>query len=119
VVDLQLTLTGPVTIGASPEQLAAIQAKLDQIITNQEKTMSELDDLQAAETALDTEVTALETEQATFLADIQAALAAAGTNPAALAAVAADIHAQADKLATLQAAQVAADPATPPAPPTV
>jgi hypothetical protein len=69
-----------------------------------------LEDLQAADLILDDEVTALIDEQATFLTNVAAALAAAGTNPEALAAVTADLNAQAQKLTSLAEAQKAADP---------
>ena len=77
------------------------------------KIVGALEDLQAADLVLDAEVTALVDEQATFLTDVAAALAAAGTDPAAIAAVAADVTAQAAKLTALADAQRAADPAPP------
>ena len=76
------------------------------------KVVTALEDLQAADLQLDQEVTALVDEQATFLTDVAAALAAAGTDPAAIAAVTADVQAQAAKLTALADAQRAADPAT-------
>ena len=67
--------------------------------------MTALADLQAADTALKTEV-------ATFLTDVAAALNAAGTDPAAIEAVVTDINTE---VAALQAG----DPANvPPVPPT-
>ncbi len=79
--------------------------------------MTELEALQAADAALAAAVSGLATEQAQFLTDVAAALASAGTDPAALQAVADDINAQAAKLNDLASAQVAADPATPAAAP--
>jgi len=107
---LQLTFTGNpvINIGVSAEDLAHIKTQLEQIVTA-------LEDLQAADTALDAEIVALIAEQAQFLTDIAAKLGAAGVDPAALAAVSADLTSQAAQLQTLHDAQVAADPG-PPAP---
>lgn len=73
--------------------------------------MAELDDLQAAVAAEDAAIEALKTEQATFLADIAARLAASGVDPALLAPITADITARVADLQALTAAEVAADPA--------
>lgn len=105
-------VTGPVTIN-QPVDLTPVLEALAANAAGQGAIMTALEDLQAADLELDAEVTALVTEQATFLTDIAAALAAAGTDPTALAAVTADVQAQAQKLADLAAAQVAADPAAP------
>jgi len=94
--------------------------------------MGALEDLQAAvanltaqDATLVTSVTDLATEQATFLRDVAAALANAGTDPAALAAVtntlntkADDLAAQAAQVQQLMTDQVAADPANQTAAPT-
>jgi hypothetical protein len=74
------------------------------------KVVTALEDLQAADVVLGAAVTDLVTEQATFLTDVAAALAAAGTDPAALAAVTADLTARAAELTSLAEAQRAADP---------
>jgi hypothetical protein len=74
------------------------------------KIVTELEDLQAADVVLGAAVTDLVDEQATFLTDIAAALAAAGTDPAALAAVTADLQNRAQQLTSLAEAQRAADP---------
>jgi hypothetical protein len=77
------------------------------------KVVGELENLQAADVVLGDAVTALVDEQATFLVDVAAALAAAGTDPAALAAVTADLQARAAQLTSLVEAQRAADPGPP------
>jgi hypothetical protein len=74
------------------------------------KIVGALEDLQAADAVLGQTVTTLVEEQATFLTNVAAALLAAGTDPAALAAVTADITAQAQTLTSLVEAQRAADP---------
>jgi hypothetical protein len=89
---------------------ADILAAFNRMETN---VMGALEDLQAADLQLDAEVTALVDEQATFLTDVAAKIAAAGVDPAALAAVTADVTAQAGKLTALADAQRAADPAAP------
>lgn len=105
---------GPTTFAAGSVTVTINQGADTAAVQKLETTvMTALDNLQAADTALAGAVTALATEQATFLTDIAKALAAAGTDPAALQAVADDINAQAAKLNDLAAAQVAADPATP------
>lgn len=60
------------------------------ILANQEKIMSALTDLQASVTALD----AVVDKAIALLADISARLVAAGTDPAALAALKTDIDAR-------------------------
>ena len=72
--------------------------QLDRIERTQEKIMSDISDLQAADAALDTEIT-------TFLADVATALTNAAGDASAVEAVVADINA---KVAQLQAA----DPVT-------
>lgn len=87
---------------------------LARILHGQEIIMGVLEDLQAADEALAAEVTDLADEQATFLADVAARLANA-PDPAAVAAVTADVTAKADALRALADAQRAADPGAPPA----
>jgi hypothetical protein len=77
------------------------------------KIVTALEDLQGADVVLGDAVTNLVDEQATFLTDVAAALAAAGTDPAALAAVTADLQARAQQLTSLAEAQRAADPGPP------
>jgi hypothetical protein len=89
---------------------ADILAAFKEMETN---VMGALEDIQAADLQLDAEVTALVDEQATFLTDVAAKIAAAGVDPAALAAVTADVTAQAGKLTALADAQRAADPGAP------
>lgn len=81
--------------GCAPSWLDALRAQLNRIERNQEKTMSALTDLQAADAALKTEV-------ATFLTDIAGRLGSVD-DPSAEAVVA-DIQAQ---VAALQAADPA------------
>ena len=91
---------------AEAATLESIHQMLIRIIDNQEKIMADVTGLQAADTALKSEI-------ATFIADWQAALAAANGDQAAVDAVTADMQAT---IAQLQAS----DPAvtvTPPAPP--
>ena len=90
-----------------------IYAKLDAIITNtatiisdEDKDMAALDDLNAAVTALTNEVQVVVTNMNTLMTDLQAALAAA--NPTAIEAAVTGIN---NQVAALQAA-VSAD--TPP-----
>ena len=85
--------------------LAAHTAALTRIQTTQEKIMTALSDLQAADTALQAKV-------GTVLADFATALTNAGTDPAAIEQVVTDMNAMS---ATLAAADPAATPATPPA----
>lgn len=88
---------------ADADLLAAFKRMEHQIV-------GALEDLQAADLVLDQKVTDLVTEQATFLTNVAAALAAAGTDPAAIAAVTADLQAQAASLTSLVESQRAADP---------
>lgn len=81
-----------------------VPAKLDKILANQEKIMSALTDLQASVAAEDTVMDSA----VTLLQGLSAALKAAGTDPAALAALKADIDA---KTQTLAAAITANTPA--------
>lgn len=78
--------------------LTSLNSNIALITTRLEKIMTALADLQAADTALKTEV-------ATFLADVATALTNAGTDPAAIEAVVTDINAEV-------AALTAADPVT-------
>jgi endonuclease/exonuclease/phosphatase family metal-dependent hydrolase len=82
------------------------RAMLQKILRNTEKIMADVTNLQAADTALKSEI-------ATFIADWQAQLAAANGDQAAVDAVTADMQ---STITQLQAS----DPAvtvTPPAPP--
>ncbi len=88
-------------------ELKAIRASLVTIITYEERTMTALADLQAADTALKDEV-------ATFLTDVAAALTSAGTDPAAIEAVVTDINTE---VAALKAGDPADVPPVPPVPP--
>ena len=89
----------------------SILASLGRIETQLEKTMTALADLQAADTALKTEV-------ATFLGDVATALTNAGTDPAAIESVVTDINTE---VAALTGADpltgTAAAPPVPPVPP--
>lgn len=85
----------------------SINGMLSKILQNTERIMADVTSLQAADTALKSEV-------ATVIADWQASLAAANGDQAAVDAVAADMQATITQLQ-------ASDPAvtvTPPAPPT-
>ena len=84
--------------GGSPDVPQWPGDQLDRIERTQEKIMSDISDLQAADAALDTEIT-------TFLADVATALTNAAGDASAVEAVVADINA---KVAQLQAA----DPVT-------
>jgi DNA-binding FadR family transcriptional regulator len=82
------------------------------------RVMSGLTDLQAAVTAEGASLDALETEQATFLRDITAALST-GDSDAAVEAAAQVVTAYQARLQALAAGQAAADPAAAaPVPPT-
>lgn len=112
--------TGPVYVfdGITADNIRAIVADelAKALAPLKEQIMSELDNLEAAETTLETAVANLAAEQATFLADIAVKLAGAVTNgidPTAVQAVADQLNAQATKLNDLAAAQAAADPAAP------
>lgn len=80
--------------GQSPDAPQWLRDQLDRIERNLEKIMSDVSDLQAADAALDTEIT-------TFLADVATALTNAAGDASAVEAVVADINA---KVAQLQAA---------------
>ena len=84
--------------GGSPDLPHWPGEQLDRIERTQEKIMSDISDLQAADAALDAEIT-------TFLADVATALTNAAGDASAVEAVVADINA---KVAQLQAA----DPVT-------
>lgn len=85
-------------------ELFNTSAKLDRVLANQEKIMSALSDLQAAVTAEDTVLDSA----IVLLKGLKDALDQAGTDPAALAALSADIQA---KTAALAAAIAANTPA--------
>jgi hypothetical protein len=86
-----------------------IRQMLSLIIANQEKLMTAIDDLQAVVTDEDTVIDSA----VTLLRGIPALIAAAGVDPAKLAALQADIKAHAVSLAQAVAANTPA--ATPPA----
>jgi len=98
-------MSAPITVSVD---LSAVHAKLERIMT-------ELENLQAAVASEDQAITDLAAEQATFLADVAARIAAleaaAGVDPAVLAPITADITARVADLQALTAAEVAADPA--------
>ena len=87
-------------------RLDAIETYLRTAIQNQEKIMSALSDLQAAVAAEDTVITSA----VTLINGFAAQLAAAGTDPAALQALTADITAKATALATAVAQNTPAAP---------
>jgi hypothetical protein len=93
-----------------------VRARLDDIfeqlglvVRNQETTMSAIDDLQAAVAAEDTVIDSA----ITLIQGIPALIAAAGVDPAKLAALQSDITAKSSALASAVAANT---PAPPPAP---
>lgn len=94
-------------------RLEAIDEKLDLIIDNQEKIMSALDDLTAAVAAEDTVIDGA----IVLIQGIPALIAAAGTDPAKLAALSADITAKTQALAAAVATipPATTPPVTPPA----
>lgn len=77
------------------DRLARIEAHLHRIEHAQGKIMSALSDLQASVTAEDTVIDGV----VTLLEGLSAALAAAGTDPAALAALKTDIDARTKQMA--------------------
>jgi len=81
-------------------ELCSHRAQLDRIERNQERIMTALTDLQAEDAALQATVSQV-------LTDFAAALAAAGTDPVAIAKVTTDMQAMAAQLTS-------ADPTTPP-----
>jgi uncharacterized protein YoxC len=81
-------------------------AQIDAILSNQEKIMATLDDLQADVTAEDTVIDSA----ITLLKGLADALKAAGTDPAKLAALHTDITAKTDALAAAVAANTPAAP---------
>lgn len=97
------------------ERLEDISLKLNLIIGNQETEMAALDDLQAAVTAEDTVIDSA----ITLIQGIPALIAAAGVDPAKLAALQSDITAKSAALAnavqlnTPASAPVTQSPATP------
>jgi hypothetical protein len=73
--------------------------KLNTVIANQEKIMSELDDLKAAQANLTAAVTAGTAEITALVAKVIALIGApTGVDPAAVEAAAHDIQAQADAI---------------------
>lgn len=90
-------------------QLAILNEKIDTLTKNQGDTMADLTKLQADVTAENTVIDSA----ITLLTGLNAALKAAGTDPAALAALSSEIEA---KTTALSAAVLANTPASPPAP---
>lgn len=86
--------------------LEVINRKLDLILTNQEKIMTALDDLQAAVAAEDTVIDSA----ITLIQGIPALIAAAGIDPAKLTALQNDITAKSTALASAVAANTPAAP---------
>lgn len=100
-----------------PPWAHALGRKLDLILKTQEVIMTALSDLQAAVAAEDTEIASVITFLNGLPAAVAAAIAAAGTDPAALAAISTDIAAQTAGLVT--SLQTASGSFTPPATPQV
>lgn len=88
--------------------LESIHAMLIKILQNEEKIMADVTALQAADTALKSEI-------ATFIADWQAALSAANGDQAAVDAVTADMNATIAQLQASDPAVTVTPPVTPPA----
>ena len=88
-------------------RLDAIEAKLDLILKQQGTIMAAIDDLQAAVTAEDTVIDSA----IVLIQGIPALIAAAGVDPAKLAALQADITAKSTALANAVAANTPAAPA--------
>lgn len=91
------------------ESLANIEAQLATIIKNQGVIMSGLSDAQAALAAQGTDITALLTEQNTFLADVKTALEN-GDSDAAVEALAQQIETNNAQIESVTAALQAGDP---------
>lgn len=100
-----------------PPWVVATERKLDLVLKTQEAIMTALTDLQAAAAAEDTEIASVITFLTGLPAAVAAAIAAAGTDPVALAAISADLSIQTTNLATALAGAAAAltPPPTPPA----
>lgn len=94
----------------APAWAIELREMLRAISTTEAKLMATLDDVQAAVTAEDTVIGSAET----LLQGLSAQLAAAGTDPAKLAALQSDITAKTSELAAAVAANTPA--AAPPAP---
>lgn len=110
-----IRVAGDLHIHVGPSATDVTTTILAALAHNQGVIVTELEALQAADAAEAAAITALKTEQATFLTDIAAALAATGVDPAALAPITAAITARVADLQALTSAEQAADP-TPPAP---
>src|SRR5258706_10600020 len=95
-------------------RLGRIEDKVDLVLNQQETIMSTLDDLQAAVAAEDTVIDSA----ITLINGIPALIAAAGVDPAKLAALSADITAKSGALAAAVTANTSAS-TTPPAVPPV
>jgi hypothetical protein len=98
-----------VHIKSDPEVLARLDLvldKLDLVSSNQETMMAAIDDLQAAVAAEDTVIDSA----ITLIQGIPALIAAAGVDPAKLAALQSDITAKSSALAAAVAANTPAAP---------
>jgi hypothetical protein len=89
-------------------RLELLSRKLDLIIQNQETEMAQIDDLQAAVAAEDTVIDSA----ITLIQGIPALIAAAGVDPAKLAALQSDITAKSSALAAAVTANTPATPTT-------
>jgi peptidoglycan hydrolase CwlO-like protein len=102
------------------ERLGAIEATLSDLLravnNNQEKIVTGLTDLTNDVATLQASIAALQTEQATLITDIQTALENSDSD-AAVEQIAQIVATAAQNVASLTAAQQAADPETPTAPP--
>ncbi len=96
-------------------RLDGIEGKVDLTLENQETIMSALDDLQVAVTAEDTVIDSA----IALINGIPALIAAAGTDPAKLSALTADITAKSKALADAVVANTSAATTPPPAAPPV
>src|SRR5258706_3931548 len=96
-------------------RLGEIENKVDLILDRQEIMMSALDDLQAAVAAEDTVIDSA----ITLINGIPALIAAAGTDPAKLSALTADITAKRKDFADAVVANTGAATTAPPAQPPV
>ena len=94
-------------------RLDTLSDQIDLIQSNLETIMSAIDDLQAAVAAEDTVIDSA----ITLISGIPALIAAAGVDPAKLAALQADIANKSKALADAIAANTPAAPAAPTAPP--
>src|SRR6266850_1515180 len=91
-------------------RLDILAEQIDLIIKNQETLMTAIDDLQAAVAAEDTVIDSA----ITLISGIPALIAAAGVDPAKLAALQTDITTKTKALADAVAANTSAATATPP-----